>query len=179
MFISIPIPQAAAPGQQLYPVGTTVRSYSFFRALTVSSDSCPWSTDSCPIWQLITDSCPLTCKVVFCSSFTDQDGWDPEKSWMKKQLSGSKFPKKGPQKMKKWANAQKQPILVMFWCIRVTKSGSPEFRRAVKLYFVQLLLIRMCGMLKSREIAWNQVFGVKNVDFSPNYKAFWGKMCLY
>ena len=81
--------------------------------------------------------------------------------------------------MKKWENAQKQPILVMFWCIRVTKSGSPEFRRAVKLYFVQLLLIRMCGMLKSREIAWNQVFGVKNVDFSPNYKAFWGKMCLY
>ena len=28
-------------------------TYSFFRALTVSSDSCPWSTDSCP-----TDSCP-------------------------------------------------------------------------------------------------------------------------
>ena len=34
--------------------GTTVRSYSFFRALTVFSDSCPWPTDSCP-----TDSCPI------------------------------------------------------------------------------------------------------------------------
>ena len=33
-------------------MGTTVRSYSFFRALTVFSDSCPWPTDSCPIWQL-------------------------------------------------------------------------------------------------------------------------------
>ena len=33
---------------------TTVRSYSFFRALTVFSDSCPWPTDSCP-----TDSCPI------------------------------------------------------------------------------------------------------------------------
>ena len=54
---------------------------------------------------------------------------------MKKQLWGSKFPKKGPQKMKKWENAQKQPILVMFWCIRVTKSGSPEFRRSCKVIF--------------------------------------------
>ena len=70
-----------------------------------------------------------------------------------KAALGLKVPKKGTSKMKKWENAQKQPILVMFWCIRVTKSGSPEFRRAVKLYFVQLLLIRMCGMLKSREIA--------------------------
>ena len=62
-------------------VGTTVRSYSFFIALTVSSDSCLWSTDSwssdsCPLWQLspltvvssdsclhwqlISDSCLLT-----------------------------------------------------------------------------------------------------------------------
>ena len=22
-----------------------------------------------------------SCKVIFCSSFTDQDGWDAEKSW--------------------------------------------------------------------------------------------------
>ena len=50
-----------------------------------------------------------------------------------------------------------------------------NFAVAVKLYFVHLLLIKMVGMLKSREIAWNQVFCVKNVDFSPNYKAFGGK----
>ena len=42
---------------------------------------------------------------------------------------GSKFPKKGPQ------NAQKQPILGMFWCIRATKSGSPEFRCSCKVVF--------------------------------------------
>ena len=54
---------------------------------------------------------------------------------MKKQIWGSKFPKKGPQKKKKWENAQKQPILGMFWCIRATKSGSPEFRRSCKVVF--------------------------------------------
>ena len=50
-----------------------------------------------------------------------------------------------------------------------------NFAVAVKLYFVHLLLIKMVGMLKSRGIAWNQVFCVKNVDFSPNHKVFLGK----
>ena len=53
---------------------------------------------------------------------------------MKKQIWGSQFPKKGPQK-KKWENAPKQLILGMFWCIRTTKSGSPEFRRNCKVIF--------------------------------------------
>ena len=54
---------------------------------------------------------------------------------MKKQIWGSKFSKKGPQKQKKWENAQKQPILGMFCCIRATKSVSPEFRRSCKVVF--------------------------------------------
>ena len=54
-----------------------------------------------------------------------------------------------------------------------------NFAVAVKLYFVHVLLIKMVGMLKSCGIAWNQVFCVKNVDFSPNHKVFLGKMCPY
>ena len=49
-----------------------------------------------------------------------------------------------------------------------------NFAVAVKLYFVHLLLIKMVGMLKSRGIAWNQVFCVKDVDFSPKHNFFWG-----
>ena len=30
-------------------------------------------------------------------------------------------------------------------------------------------------MLKTRKMAWNQVFCVKNVDFSRNHKVFWGQ----
>ena len=51
---------------------------------------------------------------------------------MKKQIWGSKFPKKGPKKKKKRGNAPKQLILGMFWCIRATKSGLPEFRHSCK-----------------------------------------------
>ena len=51
---------------------------------------------------------------------------------IKKQILGSKFSKNGPQKQKKWENAQKQPILDMFWCIRVTKPVSPEFGRSCR-----------------------------------------------
>ena len=48
---------------------------------------------------------------------------------MKKQIWGSKFPKKGPQKK------EKMPINSQFWCIRATKSGLPEFRRSCKVVF--------------------------------------------
>ena len=52
-----------------------------------------------------------------------------------------------------------------------------NFAVAVKLYFVHLLLIKMVGILKSRGIAYNLFFCVKNVDFSPNHNFFWVKMC--
>ena len=90
---------------------------------------------------------------------------------MRKQIWGSKFSKREPQCSKN----EDTPILGMFWCIRATKSVPLNFAIAVKLYFVHLLLIKMVGMLKSRGIAWNQVFCVKNVDFSPNHKVFLGK----
>ena len=50
-----------------------------------------------------------------------------------------------------------------------------NFAVAVKLYFVHLLLVKMVGMLKSRGIAWNQVFCVKNAAFHQIAKLFGGK----
>ena len=47
------------------------------------------------------------------------------------------------------------------------------------MYFVHFLQIKIVGKLKSREIAWNQVFCVKNADFSPNHKRFLGKYAFY
>ena len=47
-----------------------------------------------------------------------------------------------------------------------------NFAVALKLYFVHLLLVKMVGMLKSRGIAWNQFFCVKNVAFSSNHNFF-------
>ena len=46
---------------------------------------------------------------------------------------------------------------------------------AVKLYFVHFLLIKMVGILKICGVEWNQLFCVKNVDFSPNHKVFLGE----
>ena len=43
-----------------------------------------------------------------------------------------------------------------------------NFAVAVKLYFVHLLLIKMVGMLKSRGIAWNQVFVSKMLFFTKS-----------
>ena len=54
---------------------------------------------------------------------------------MKKQIWGSEFPKKGPEKEKNEKMPKKQPILGMFWYIRASKSGSPEFRRSCKVVF--------------------------------------------
>ena len=53
-----------------------------------------------------------------------------------------------------------------------------NFAVAAKLYFDHFLQIKMVGKLKSRGIAWNQLFCDKNADFSPNHKVFGGKMCL-
>ena len=47
---------------------------------------------------------------------------------------GLKVSKKGTSK-KKRGNAPKQLILGMFWCIRATKSGLPEYRRSCKVIF--------------------------------------------
>ena len=58
--------------------------------------------------------------------------------WINRQILRSNFSKNGPQKQKKWENGQKQPILGMFWCIWVTKSVSPEFRRSWKVVFCTL-----------------------------------------
>ena len=96
----------------------------------------------------------------------------------------SRFGAQSSQKrdLKKRKN-EKMPKNSQFWaCFGVFEQLNLvrlNFAVAVKLYFVHLLLIKMVGMLKSREIAWNQVFCVKNVDFSPNHKVFWGKMCPY
>ena len=48
---------------------------------------------------------------------------------------GLKVPKKGTSKKEKMRKYRKKPILGMFWCIRATKSGSPEFRRSCKVVF--------------------------------------------
>ena len=53
-----------------------------------------------------------------------------------------------------------------------------NFAVAVLLYFVHLLLIKMVGMLKSRGIAWNQVFVSKMLIFHQITKFFGGEMCL-
>ena len=45
---------------------------------------------------------------------------------------GLNFSKNEPEKQKELENAQKQLILGMFWCIRATKSGLPEFRHSCK-----------------------------------------------
>ena len=92
--------------------------------------------------------------------------------WMKKQIWGAKFPKKAHQKKKKWENAQKQPILGMFWCIWATKSVSPDFRRSCQVVFVHLLLIKMVWMLKSREISF---FVSKMLIFHQITNFFWQK----
>ena len=83
---------------------------------------------------------------------------------MKKQIWGSKFSKKG--------------FGACFGVFEQLNLFHLNLAVAVKLYFVHLLLIKMVGMLKSREIAWNHIFCVKNVDFSPNHNFFGGEMCL-
>ena len=72
---------------------------------------------------------------------------------MKKHIWGSKFSKKGPQNRKN----EKMPKNSQFWaCFGVFEQLNLfrlNFAVAVMLYFVHLLLIKMVGMLKSREIA--------------------------
>ena len=55
--------------------------------------------------------------------------------------------------------------------------NSLNFVVDVKLNLVQFLQIKMVGKLKSRAIACNQVFCVKNADFSLNHKVLRGEMC--
>ena len=59
--------------------------------------------------------------------------------WTRKQILGLKFSKNWHQKQKKWENAPKQPILGMFWCVRVTKSVSLEFCRSCNVIFCSFL----------------------------------------
>ena len=91
---------------------------------------------------------------------------------------GSRYQKNVPQKQEKWENAPKQPILGIFWCIRVTKSVSPEFCHSCKVIF--------CSFFEDEdgweaEKSWNSMksgFCVKNaVFFLLNHKAFGGEMC--
>ena len=74
---------------------------------------------------------------------------------MKKQIRGSKFPKKDLKKRKN----EKMPKNSQFWaCFGVFEQLNLfrlNFAVAVKLYFVHLLPIKMVGMLKSCGIAWN------------------------
>ena len=67
---------------------------------------------------------------------------------------GLKVPKKGTSKKRK---NEKMPKNSQFWaCFGVLEQLNLvrlNFAVAVKLYFVHLLLIKMVGMLKSREIA--------------------------
>ena len=65
----------------------------------------------------------------------------------------------------------------MFWCIRATRSVSPEFRCSCEVVF-RSSFADQDGW--DAEKSWNSVksfFCVKNVDFSPNHNVFWGKMC--
>ena len=95
---------------------------------------------------------------------------------MKKQIWGLKFPKKGPQKTKKWEKAQKQPILGIFWCIWATKSVSPEFRRSCKIVFSSVF-DDSDGW--DAEKSWNSVksgfFVSKMLIFHQITKFFWGE----
>ena len=74
--------------------------------------------------------------------------------WIKKQLMSTKFSKNVPQKQKKWENAPKQPILGMFWCVRLTKCVSLEFCRSCN--------VILCSFLANEdgweaEKSWNSV----------------------
>ena len=92
---------------------------------------------------------------------------------------GLKVFKKGTSKTEK---NEKIPQNSQFWtCFDVFEQLNLfrlNFAVAEKLYFVHYLQDKIVGKLKSRGIAWNQVFCVKNADFSPNHKGFLGKMSL-
>ena len=91
---------------------------------------------------------------------------------MKKQIWCSKFSKDGPQKQENEKMPENSQIWACFGVFEQLNLFRLNFSVAVKFYFVHLLLIKMVGRLKSLGIAWNQVFCVKNVDFSPNHKVF-------
>ena len=67
----------------------------------------------------------------------------------------------------------------MFWCIRVTKSVSPEFCHSCK--------VISCSFFADEdgweaEKSWNSVesgFLCQKCCFSPNHKIVWGEMCPY
>ena len=89
--------------------------------------------------------------------------------WIKKQILGSKFSKNGPQKQKKWENAQKQPILGMFWCIWLTKSVSPEFRRSYKVVFWSFFNFSVFGSIFWELQTQNMLCYFSNVGWNiPN-----------
>ena len=71
-----------------------------------------------------------------------------------KAALGLKVPKKGTSKKRK---NEKMPKNIQFWaCFGMFEQLNLvrlSFAVAVELYFVHLLLIKMVGMLKSREIA--------------------------
>ena len=92
---------------------------------------------------------------------------------LKNRLIGFKALKKGTSKTKKMRNSPNTANFGLLF--KQLKLFRLNFAVAVLLYFVHLLLIKMVGMLKSRGKVWNQVFCVKNVDFSLNHKLFWGK----
>ena len=72
---------------------------------------------------------------------------------MKKQIWGSKFPKKGPKKRNNEKLPKNSQFGACFGVFEQLNLVRLNFAVAVKLYFVHLLLIKMVGMLKSREIA--------------------------
>ena len=89
------------------------------------------------------------------------DGWKSRfgaKSSQKRDLKKRKN-EKIPKNSQFWAHFG---VLEQLNLVRLI------FAVAVKLHFVHLLLIKMVGMLKSREIAWNLFFCVKNVDLLRN-----------
>jgi len=132
-----------------------------------------WTEDNFVLGQILKFRLMYTCGIgqsfrVFYHTF---DEWK------------SRFGALSSQKKRTSKKKEKMPQNSQFWaCFGVFKQLNLvrlNFAVAVKLYFVHLLLIKMVGMQKSREIAWNQVFCVINVNFSPNHKVFLGKMCPY
>ena len=74
---------------------------------------------------------------------------------------------------------EKMPQNSQFWaCFDVFEQPNLfclNFAIAVELYFAHFLQMKMVTKLKSREIAWNQVFSVQNAVFHQITKFFGGK----
>ena len=131
-----------------------------------------WTEDNFVVGQIWKFRCMYTCGIdqsfrVFYPTF---DEWK------------SRFGAQSSQKrdLKKRKN-EKMPKNSQFWaCFGVFEQLNLvrlNFAVAVKLYFVHLLLIKMVGMLKSREKAWNQLHSTNLVMYARHYIDWFSAFC--